>query len=165
MGQDPETKAGEWDGLSGLDVLKAMADGRLEHWNKSKYDEIGLRLTAAEPDHVTLSWRPTPATHNFAGGVDGGAIATVLDQVCCSAGATRTARACPMVTLSLNIDFTRPPHTGQLHEVRGELVHAGRHRMLVNGRIVNADGKTVAQATAAVVPATSVTPPQGTGSE
>ncbi|MGW8381022.1 PaaI family thioesterase [Streptomyces sp. ODS28] len=142
-----------------------MADGRFDHWNKERYAEIGLELTHAEPDQVTMTWTPTPATHNFAGGVDGGVIAMVLDQVCCTAAATRTAQATAMVTLSLNIDFTRAPRTGQPHAVRGELVHAGRHRMLTNGHVYDSQGRTVAQAVGAIVPGDQLATAQPPGED
>ncbi|GAB3494792.1 PaaI family thioesterase [Amycolatopsis cihanbeyliensis] len=139
--------------LDGLGMLTGVAEGRIPH--PDSYRRIGLRVTGAEPGTVRLDWTPTAAARNFAGGVDGGCIATVFDQACCNTAASRCEHCVPMVTLSLSVDYFAPLAVGEHYRVLGDLVHPGRRRMVAHARILDTTGTVLAHATAAVVPDSS----------
>lgn len=99
--------------LTGEQVLRAILDGEIPAPQQELHDFLGLRPTGAEPGRVTMSWQPTDALRNFAGGVHGGFIATVFDDLCCSAAANTRQPAAPMLTLNLNVDFFKGIRTGE----------------------------------------------------
>lgn len=142
-----------WDELTGAQMLQALADGRVPHG--AHHALLGLRVTGARQGVVEESWRPPRELANFAGsGVHAGYLAMVLDDACCAAAMSHGERAYPMVTLSLDIDFLRAVRPGDTCTVHAELVHPGRRRMVANARVLDAVGRTAAQARASVVPDT-----------
>lgn len=160
MSDMPETMESamlaRWHELTGAQMLQALADGEVPHG--AHHDLLGLRVTGARQGAVEETWRPPRQLANFAGsGVHAGYLAMVLDDACCAAGMSHGDRAYPMITLSLHLDFLRAVRPGEEYTVHAELVHAGRRRMVANARIVDAEGRTAAQARAGVVPDTDFT--------
>ncbi|MBF6330513.1 PaaI family thioesterase [Nocardia transvalensis] len=148
----PDEVLALWNELSGAEMLRAVVDGRIPFWFREQYDLLGLRIRGAEPGRIEMDWEPTDAVRNAVGGVDGGYIAMVFDQLCCSAGASQADRCYPMLTLSLNIDYLKPVRLGRTYRAHGELVHPGQRRMVANGRLFDPDGTLAAQATATITP-------------
>ncbi|WP_158885708.1 PaaI family thioesterase [Amycolatopsis anabasis] len=139
-----------WNDLNGLELLRAVAAGRIPH--PGRYGYLGLRLREARAGEVELDWTPPPALCNFAGGVDGGYIAMVFDQVCCNAAVSRCDRGYPMLTLNLTVDYFRPVVAGHSYRARAELVHFGRKRLVARASLLDSADSLLAQASATVLP-------------
>lgn len=125
-----------------------MRDGDVPRWPQDEL--IGLGVAAAKPGVVELRWDPTPEACNPAGVAHGGYIAMALDNAVCMAASTLGDRFVPQLTLSLNIDYLRAVLPGTPYTVRGEVVHPGKSRTVVNGQIADPSGHVAAQAHAAV---------------
>jgi uncharacterized protein (TIGR00369 family) len=142
--------------LTGAQLMQAVAERRVPHLEH--YDTLGLRVVRAVPDRVEMAWTPPGTLANFVGAVHGGHTAMVFDEVCCSAGVSNGERFVPMITLSLSVDYLRAVRPGLTYAVMGEVVHAGRSRLLVNATIRGPEGDLIAQAHAAVLPNAASTP-------
>lgn len=138
--------------LTGIQALRAILHGEAPAPQRELHDFLGVRLTGVEPGRVTMTWCPTEALRNFAGGVHGGYIATVFDDLSCSAAASNDQPATPMLTLNLNVDFFKGIRVGESYQAHAETVHSGQTRICVLGSILRSDGRTVARAGATIVP-------------
>ncbi len=139
-----------WNELSGAQMLRAIADGRVP--SAPHNDHLNLRISEVEPGNVTMTWEPTAAVANPAGVVHGGYVAMTLDDAVCLAGASFGERFYPMLTLNLNIDYLRAVLPGATYTVTSELVHPGNRRMVSNARVLDAEGAVAAQATGSITP-------------
>lgn len=135
---------------TGAQLLQAIAEHRVPHLEH--YEQLGLRMVRAVKDRVEMAWTPPESLANYVGAVHGGHTAMVFDEVCCSAGVSNGERFYPMVTLNLDVDYLCVVLPGQVYVVIGEVVHAGRARVLVNATIRSQEGDLIAQARAAVLP-------------
>jgi uncharacterized protein (TIGR00369 family) len=135
---------------TGAQLLQGMAERRVPY--PEHYEPLGLRVARAVKDRVELTWTPTVSLTNYAGAVHGGHTAMVFDEACCGAGVSGGERFYPMTTLSLTVDYLRAVRPDQTYAVLGEVVHAGRSRLLVNATIRDRNGDLIAQARATVLP-------------
>jgi uncharacterized protein (TIGR00369 family) len=99
-----------------------------------------------------LAWQPTKELCGSAGIIQGGYIAMVLDEVCGCAASCLGDRVYPMITLNISVDYLTSVRPGRAYDVAGEVVHAGKRRIVANSRISDAEGRPVAQAVAALLP-------------
>jgi uncharacterized protein (TIGR00369 family) len=139
-----------WTEKTGAEILQAIAAGQIPP--QPYYARIGLSVTGAEPGRAMLAWRPTTELCGSADIIQGGYIAMVLDEVCGCAASCFGDQVYPIITLNINIDYLRPVWPGRAYDVAGEVVHAGKRRIVANSRISDAEGRPVAQAVAAVMP-------------
>ncbi|MFF5259111.1 PaaI family thioesterase [Actinomadura viridis] len=137
--------------LSGAEFIQALGDGRITEFSHV-HTHLGQVIRKAEPGRVELGWQPGERLTNPGGAIHGGYIAMILDNAVCMAGSSTLDRFTPMLTLNLNIDFLRGVGVGETYTVVGTCVHPGRTRMVSNAVITDGRGRTVAQASAAVVP-------------
>ncbi|OWU69040.1 thioesterase [Marinibacterium profundimaris] len=133
-------------GMSGLDYLRGMAEGR--------YPAPPIAATmgfhGASFDTGLAIFRGTPEAHvlNPMGGVHGGWYGTILDSAMACAVMTRLAVGQAYTTLEYKVNITRAIRQGMEVECRGEVDHFGRTTSVAHGEIRGVeDGKLYATAT------------------
>lgn len=98
------------------------------------------------PGSVVMEWTPGPQLANLSGVVHGGYLALVCDEGAGLAAASTGDRFVPMLTLDLDVTYLRPGEVGAVHRVEGEVLHAGRQRVVAEARVLRADGALVVSA-------------------
>ena len=132
--------------MAGLDVLRAVADGRLP--GAPIAGLIGFRLVEVASGRAVFEGTPGEQHLNPMGGVHGGYAATLLDS--CMGCAVHTALAAGQgyTTLELKLSYVRGM-TAQTGPVRaeGRVLNAGRRAAFAEGRLVDAAGRLMAHGT------------------
>ncbi len=104
------------------------------------------KTVVARDGHAEMSWTPTPDMANPFGNVHGGVIATVIDEV--TGAAIMTAiEAGSAPTVSLHVDYLYGIPIGGTYAVIGEIARIGRAMAIVDGRIMDDEGKVLARGT------------------
>jgi uncharacterized protein (TIGR00369 family) len=132
--------------MSGLEFLRAIADGRLPH--PPINDTLNFYLVEAAKDHAVFMGEPQHAFYNPIGSVHGGWASTLLDSCMACAAQTTLAAGQGYTTVELKVNLVRPlsSATGPVR-AEGRVVSAGRTIVTAEGRIVGADGKLYAHGT------------------
>lgn len=132
--------------LSGLEFLRAIADGRLPH--PPINDTLNFYLVEVAKEHAVFMGEPQPAFYNPIGSVHGGWAATLLDSCMACAAQTTLAAGRGYTTVELKVNLVRPlaTATGPVR-AEGRVVSAGRTIVTAEGRIVGADAKLYAHGT------------------
>jgi uncharacterized protein (TIGR00369 family) len=144
---DPMASFAEGAGMSGLDYLQAMAEGRVPKPPISEtlgFDGIG---DVAE-GRVVFTMTPAEHHYNPIGSVHGGVYATLLDSACGCAVQSLLPAGDFYTSLDLSVKFLRgmTKDTGQVQCI-GTVTHMGRRTALAEARIVDGNGKLYATAT------------------
>lgn len=144
---DPMAAFAEGAGMSGLDYLQAMAEGRVPKPPISEtlgFDGVG---DVAE-GRVVFTMTPAEHHYNPIGSVHGGVYATLLDSACGCAVQSLLPAGDFYTSLDLSVKFLRgmTKGTGQVQCI-GTVTHMGRRTALAEARIVDANGKLYATAT------------------
>ncbi|WP_408595096.1 PaaI family thioesterase (plasmid) [Paracoccus marcusii] len=146
-------------GLSGLDRVRALADGQLPP--PPMMDVIPFTLLPPERGIVTLTAIPEARFHNPMGFVHGGWLLTLLDSAMGLAGLTclEAGTICP--THETAVKFLRPVRvtTGPIR-VTGCVLGSGRSVITLDGTAEAADGTLVAHGTSTCI-VTSIPRPNG----
>jgi uncharacterized protein (TIGR00369 family) len=118
--------------MTGLEVLEAISDGRIEH--PSMAHTLGFRLTEVEHGRAVISAETGPDYCNPNGSIHGGWAAAVLDSCMGSAVHSTLPAGASFTIVEFKIDFVRPitVRTGKVR-AEGTIVNVGR-------RIGRADG-------------------------
>lgn len=136
----------EWDRMSGLEVLEALAKGRLPA--PPLCHLTGMRPVDAEQGRVTFGLPATAWLTNPTGFLQGGAIALLADTAMASAAQTTCPPRTTATPLDLRVNYVRPvPADGRDLLGKATIVHRGRSLAIASTDIENADGKRVAMAT------------------
>jgi uncharacterized protein (TIGR00369 family) len=136
----------EWDRFSGLEVLEALAAGRLPA--PPICHLTGMRPIDAEQGRVTFALPATAWLTNPTGFIQGGSIALLADTAMASAAQSTCPPRTTATPLDLRVNYVRPvPADGRDLLGRATIVHRGRTLTIATADIENADGKRVAVAT------------------
>jgi uncharacterized protein (TIGR00369 family) len=132
--------------MSGLDFLRAIADGRLPHAPIS--DTLGFHLVEATKGHAVFIGEPKHDFYNPIGSVHGGWAATLLDSCMACAVHTAVPAGQGYTTVEFKLNCVRPvmPNSGPLR-AEGKVINAGRTIATSEGRLVDAGGKLYAHGT------------------
>jgi uncharacterized protein (TIGR00369 family) len=104
------------------------------------------KSTRSQDGQAEMSWTPTADMANPFGSVHGGIIATVIDEVTGAVGDSMTdIRAAP--TVSLSVEYLYAIAVGGTYAATGEVVRKGRAMAIVDGRILDQEGKILARGT------------------
>ncbi len=140
-----------WRRIDELGFAAAFAQGVLPRGPLSEH--TGLRLSEVPgPGRLVFTWTPGPHLANGGGIVHGGYLAMVLDDAAGLAIATREDRFSPSLTTDLSVTYVRPGVIGAEHRVEGEVLHAGRSRLVADARVLGPDGALVATGRGSFVP-------------
>jgi uncharacterized protein (TIGR00369 family) len=136
------------DPLSGLDLLRAIVEGRSPQPPICR--TLGFALVEATPDAAVFEGMAGEHLYNPIGAVHGGFLATLLDSAMGCAVIGQLSVGLVAATTQLSVNFVRPviARTGLLRAT-GSVVHIGRTLATAEGRVDGvADGKLYAHATA-----------------
>jgi uncharacterized protein (TIGR00369 family) len=133
-------------GMTGLEVLNAMAEGKVPPPSISETIPMsGMRF---EEGRVTFVARADDRHLNPMGGVHGGFAATVLDTATGLPVHTMLEAGVGYATVDLNVKMLRPVPRDQDLEVEGHVTHISRSLAVSEGTLKTKDGKLLASATA-----------------
>jgi uncharacterized protein (TIGR00369 family) len=132
-------------GMSGLEMLRAIVDGRLPAAPITK--TLDFALVQVEPGRVAFQGRPALAHYNPLGTVHGGWFATLLDSAVGCAVHSLLPPGKAYTTAELKINIVRPL-TDKTPLVRAEanIIHFGGRMATAEGRLTGPDGKLYAHA-------------------
>lgn len=133
-------------GMAGLDVLRAVADGRLP--GSPIAGLIGFRLVEVASGRAVFEGTPGEQHLNPMGGVHGGYAATLLDSCMGCAVHTMLAAGQGYTTLELKLSYVRgmTARTGPVR-AEGRVLNAGRRAAFAEGRLLDAAGRLMAHGT------------------
>lgn len=139
-----------WHRSTAVEFLQGLLGGAVAP--DPHYEHVGVRLVKAEAGRLELEWVPTDAVRNRGGTVHGGYLGVVLDDASGMAASSVGERFVPMLTLELRIEYIRPVLPHQPYSVVGTVVHAGKTRVISDGRVEDADGRLIARSSGSFVP-------------
>ena len=133
-------------GLSGLDFLRAIRDGKLPPPPIATL--MGFHPVEVEPGRVVFEGTPDESVYNPIGTVHGGYVCTLADTVAACAVHTTLDAGTIYTSIDLNVSYTRPVtrDSGTLRAV-GTVVKPGRRVAFCRADIFDGAGKVVATAT------------------
>jgi uncharacterized protein (TIGR00369 family) len=144
--QDPLVGAALALQMSGLDYLRAVADGSIPRPPVAAL--LGMGIERIDPGRATFGLDVREHLYNPIGSVHGGIFATLLDSAMgCAVHSTLPAGRA-YTTLELKVNFVKaltvdtPKVTAE-----GEVISAGRRVATASGRLVGPDGTLFAHAT------------------
>ncbi len=133
-------------GLTGLQQMQAMLDGRLPYPHIA--DTLDYGLVEVGEGRAVFQGTPQLKHYNPLGTVHGGWYATLLDSAlgCAVHTMLQVGRGYTTAELGVNIVRAASHKSGPLRAI-GTVLHAGRQLATAEARIVGADGKLYAHAT------------------
>jgi uncharacterized protein (TIGR00369 family) len=144
---DPTTLAAHGREMSGLDFLRAIAEGELPAPPVARL--LGMRIVEVEWGVATFALTPCESLYNPIGMVHGGVTATLLDSAMGCAVHSELPAGAGYTTLELNANYLRPivAETGSVR-CRARVVHRGGTVATAEGRVWReGDGELLAHAT------------------
>jgi acyl-coenzyme A thioesterase 13 len=109
---------------------------------------FGYRVVSFGDGRCVVEWTPAPPFVNVAGGVWGGAVAAVVDNVCAMAVAAAldpSPRHLP--TVSMHVDYLRALPVGDTYLLNGHALRVGGRLAVADTHVMDADGHLLARAT------------------
>ncbi|GAA4689665.1 PaaI family thioesterase [Nocardioides nanhaiensis] len=142
--------AGAAMSMTGLDYLRAMADGVLPPPPISQLMQMGL--TSVEHGRVEFTCEPDESAYNPIGVVHGGLVCTLLDSVAgCALHSTLPAgRGYTSIEIKVSYLKAVTARSGTLTAV-GTVVKGGSRVGFTEGVVTDAAGKVVATATSTLL--------------
>ena len=133
-------------GLSGLDLMQAMLDGKLPY--AAIAATLDFLLVEVAPGRAVFQGTPGAQLLNPLGTVHGGWFATLLDSALGCAVHTLMPPGRGYTTAELGVNMVKAL-TPQVQRVRaeGRVIHCGRQLATAEARLVGADGTLYAHAT------------------
>jgi uncharacterized protein (TIGR00369 family) len=147
---DPHEALSRGSGLSGIELLRAMAAGELPPPPIAQ--TLGFRGFEVGEGTATFMIEPSEFHYNPIGSVHGSLALALLDSAMGCAVHTTLPTGVGYTTLEVKANFVRPltARTG-LISCTGTVVHAGRTVATAEGRVVDADGKLYAHGTSTLL--------------
>jgi uncharacterized protein (TIGR00369 family) len=147
---DPAEIATAAQGLSGLDLMRAIAEGRVPRPPVASL--IGVDGFTAEKGKVSVGFEPAAYHYNALGAVHGGVIATVIDIVMGSAvhSTLKTGQGFTTLTLELKYHRAVTAKSGRLTAI-AEVVTRGRDIVTAEARLVDTNDRLFANATSTLM--------------
>lgn len=144
--EDPSVGARLARDLSGLDYVRAIADGRIPPPPIAAL--LGMGLGEIEPGRVTFTLDIGEHLYNPIGSVHGGVFCTLLDSAMGCAVHTTLPRGQGYTTLELKVNLVKAltVHTANV-VAEGQVISSGRRVVTASGRIVGPDGTLYAHGT------------------
>ena len=132
--------------LSGLDYLRAIAEGRVPPPPIAVL--LGMGIAEVQPGRVTFSLEVGEHLYNPIGSVHGGVFCTLLDSAMACAVHSTLDRGQAYTTLELKVNLVRALTVGTPSVLAtGQVISAGRRVATASGQITGPDGTLYAHAT------------------
>ncbi len=130
--------------MTGLEMLIAIADGRIDH--PSMAHTLGFRLTDVAEGRAVISGATGPDYCNPNGTIHGAWPAALLDSCMGSAVHSMLPAGAGFTIVEFKIDFVRPitVKTGAVR-AEGTVVKVGKQIGLADGVMVDSSGKVLAK--------------------
>ena len=159
---DPVAIARAGAGLSGVEFLTAIAEGKIPPpplMRALDFDGVSFG-----DGHAAFRLTPREFHYNPLGSVHGGVFATMVDSACGCAVHTMLPAGVFYTSLDLSVKFLRPVtvDTGPI-TAEGTVVHLGRRTALAEARITDAAGKVYVTATSSCLVIRTDQPPRQAG--
>ena len=147
---DPLALLDRSQGLSGLELIRAIASGDLPQ--PPIAETLGFTLVEASRGEAVFECEPGEHHYNPIGTVHAGLASTLLDSAMGCAFVTTADAGVRWTTLELKVNFTRAitRETGRIRCV-GRVVHPGRTVATTEGRVEDANGKLLAHGTGTIL--------------
>ena len=147
---DPTEIMAAAQGQSGLDLMRAMAEGRVPPPPVGSL--IGVNGFTAEKGKVTMGFDPAEFHYNALGTVHGGVIATVIDMVLGSAVHSTLKAGQGFTTLTLELKYHRAvtAKSGRLTAI-AEVVTRGREIVTAEAKLIDTNDRLFANATSTLM--------------
>ena len=147
---DPTEIMAAAQGQSGLDLMRARAEGRVPPPPVGSL--IGVNGFTAEKGKVTMGFDPAEFHYNALGTVHGGVIATVVDMVLGSAVHSTLKAGQGFTTLTLELKYHRAvtAKSGRLTVV-AEVVTRGREIVTAEAKLIDKNDRLFANATSTLM--------------
>lgn len=129
-----------WAATDAVGFLRAWTTGQVEQGQHVEHTG-NLLVEVPQAGTVVMCWTPGPQLANLSGAVHGGYLALVCDEAAGLAAASTGEHFVPMLTLDLDVTFLRPAAVGSQHRVEGEVLHAGKSRIVSEARIFTPEGR------------------------
>lgn len=141
----PDLPTADLSELSGLEILRALAEGGLP---RAPVDRIlGVRLVEADKGSVVFAQPAHGWLSNETGTVYGGSTAFLAMSAASAAVQSVATGSTRAFALDLKVNFLRPvPLDGRPMTATGTLLHRGRHLVIASSEVTHG-GRTVAVAT------------------
>lgn len=148
--EPPFTELHRAAALTGLQVMRQVISGELP--SPPITATLGFSLVSVEHGKAVFEGTTAEWQYNPLGSVHGGWMATLLDSALGCAVHTTLGPGQLYTTLDLQVRFLRPvlATTGKVR-AEATVVHAGKRIATAEGRLVSADGKMHATATASCI--------------
>ena len=136
--------------LSGLDYLRAIADGRIAPPPIAVL--LGMGVADVEPGRVTFSLEVGEHLYNPIGSVHGGIFCTLLDSAMGCAVHSTLGRGQAYTTLELKVNLVKAlTVTTPSVVATGQVISTGRRVATASGQITGPDGTLYAHATLSLI--------------
>jgi uncharacterized protein (TIGR00369 family) len=147
---DPTEIMAAAQGQSGLDLMRAMAEGRVPPPPVGSL--IGVNGFTAEKGKVTMGFDPAEFHYNALGTVHGGVIATVIDMVLGSAVHSTLKAGQGFTTLTLELKYHRAvtAKSGRLTAI-AEVITRGREIVTAEAKLIDKNDRLFANATSTLM--------------
>ena len=144
--EDPMVGAALAAGLSGLDYLRAIADGRIPPPPIAVL--LGMGITDIQAGRATFSLEVGEHLYNPIGSVHGGVFCTVLDSAMGCAVHSTLDRGQGYTTLELKVNLVKALTVSTPSvQATGQVVSAGRRVVTASGHLTGPDGTLYAHGT------------------
>jgi uncharacterized protein (TIGR00369 family) len=144
--EDPAVGAALALELSGLDYLRAIADGRAAPPPIAAL--LGMDIVSIEEGKVAFNLDVDEHLYNPIGSVHGGVLCTLLDSAMGCAVQTTLPAGRAYTTLELKVNLVRALRLGTPSVIAtGEVITSGRRVATASGRVVGPEGELYAHAT------------------
>jgi uncharacterized protein (TIGR00369 family) len=140
----------EMAGLSGLEFLRAMIEGRLP--SPPIGGTMGFRLVEVAPGIAVFEGAPFDGLLNPLGSVHGGWALTLIDSAAGCAVHSELPAGTGYATVETKVNFVRPiaPGGGTVR-CEGRVLSRGRQIATAEARLVSAEGKLLAHGTSTLI--------------
>jgi uncharacterized protein (TIGR00369 family) len=144
--EDPIVSARAGAGLSGIDYLRAVAQGKLPPPPIALL--LGFDIEEVAEGRVVFTAETGEHQYNPIGVVHGGLAATLLDSAMGCAVHSRLPRGRGYTTLEIKVNYVRAikRESGPLRAI-GTVVHMGGKTATAEARLLDGEGRLVAHAT------------------
>ncbi len=137
-------------GMTGLEVLRAMAAGELP--GPGIGATMGFRLAEVDEGRAVFEGVPGPHLLNPLGAVHGGFALTLIDSACGCALHSALGPGIGYTSVETKVNFTRPiAPDGGLVRCEGRLLSHGRKIATAEAYLRSADGKLLAHGTSTLI--------------
>jgi len=143
--QDPGAVREQADGLSALDIMRGIRDGRLPPPPIARL--IGFRYIEAEPGQTAIELQPEQSLENTSGTLHGAAAGAMLDTAMSAAVGTLLPADKRTTTLDLTVSYLKPLtiESGPIRAI-GRVVDLAERTAFAAGELRDGAGSLAAHA-------------------